>query len=328
MRHTTGAETSIVCAATVKTVKYQLQIKGLAALDGTIRARTLLHLLQGLMECAERGLRLAIEGVSVKTGRPPTWLEKAVDVTVAGLKKGSTVLDIEAPTLGAAIGAELQQQDFWIQPPSPDDTALTLFSRSVCDATAENLESDYYDGGVLKALLDLRPFFKEAKSLELIAKGRPQEHVKLTAREIEKAERLKIRTPDPRAFLVSGHLDAIQHSRKRFQLVLPNGQVIPGRIDEEFISAENLRQFWGKEVTIKGTVHFKPSGRIQLLDAQLIKAKEPGEEVYAEMPAVQTEAQFVASTFQAGDRKDWLKDVWGKWPGDETIEDLLADLKG
>jgi hypothetical protein len=22
----------------------------------------------------------------------------------------------------------------------------------------------------------------------------------------------------------------------------------------------------------------------------------------------------------------WLKDIWGKWPGDETIEELLAAL--
>lgn len=25
--------------------------------------------------------------------------------------------------------------------------------------------------------------------------------------------------------------------------------------------------------------------------------------------------------------QDWLKEVWGKWPGDESIEDLLAALK-
>jgi hypothetical protein len=25
---------------------------------------------------------------------------------------------------------------------------------------------------------------------------------------------------------------------------------------------------------------------------------------------------------------DWLKEIWGKWPGDESIEELLAALKG
>ena len=24
----------------------------------------------------------------------------------------------------------------------------------------------------------------------------------------------------------------------------------------------------------------------------------------------------------------WLKEVWGKWPGDDSIEELLAALKG
>ena len=24
----------------------------------------------------------------------------------------------------------------------------------------------------------------------------------------------------------------------------------------------------------------------------------------------------------------WLKEVWGRWPGDQTIEELLAALKG
>jgi hypothetical protein len=26
-------------------------------------------------------------------------------------------------------------------------------------------------------------------------------------------------------------------------------------------------------------------------------------------------------------RQGWLKEVWGKWPGDESIEELLAALK-
>jgi len=312
----------------MKSVNYQLRIKGLATPAGTIPVRALLQLLQQLTECAERGLRLAIEGASVKSGRPPAWLEKAVNLTFAGVEKGSTVLEIEAPTLGEAIGADLRQQDFWVTPPAADDTALSLFARSVHDTTAEKLESDYYDAGVLSGLLGLRPFLKsEASCVELVAAKRPQEHVTLTMAEMDKAERLKVRTPEPQAHIVSGRLDAIQHSRKRFQLVIPEGQVIPGRVDEEFMSAENLRPFWGRDVTVKGMVHFRPSGRIQLLEAQLIKAKQNGEEIFGEMPRVQTEAEFAVDAFKPGDKKDWLREIWGKWPGDESVEEILADLK-
>jgi hypothetical protein len=311
----------------MKSVKYKLRIKGLETPDGKISVRLLLEVLQNLTDCAERGLRLAVEGTSVKSGRPPTWLEQAVNLTFSGVKKGSTVLEFEAPLLGDAIGSQLNQKDFWIVQPTKDDTALSLFSKSVRDMTAENLESDYYDAGVLRGLLSLKPFLKKATSVELSAAGRPQDHVTLTMAEMEKAERLKVRTPEPQACIVSGHLDAIQHRKKCFQLILSEGQSILGRIDEEFISAENLREFWGKDVTIKGMVHFKPSGRMQLLDAQLIKHKEAGEEVFQEMPMVQSEAVFVTNAFQNHDRKNWLKEIWNQWPGDEPVEDLLHDLK-
>jgi hypothetical protein len=290
--------------------------------------RSLTELLRGLTECAEYGLRLAVEGTSIKSGRLPVWLEKAVDITMSGLTKGSTVLDLEAPTLGDVIGSELQQQDFFIKAPAPQDTALSLLAQSIHDTTAENLESDYYDAGVLKGILGLKPFLKNlATSVELIAPLRPQERIFLTMAEMEKVERLKIRTPEPQAFVVSGHLDAIHHSQKRFQLAMPDNQCIPGRIDEEFMGTESLRQFWGKEVTVKGTVYFRPSGRIQLMEAQWIKPKGAGEEIFSEMPRMQTEAEFIGESLHPGQRKDWLKEVWGKWPDDEPVEQILKDLK-
>ena len=312
----------------MKTVKYQLRVKGLATPDGTISVRALLGLLGGLTDCAERSLRLAVEGTSIKSGRQPSWLEKAVNFTMSGLKSGSTVLNLEAPTLAEVIGTELQQQDFWAKAPAPHDTAISLIAQSVRDTTAENLESDYYDAGVLKSLLNLKPFLKtQAQSLEVVSQERPQEHIVINNAEMEKVERLKIQTPEPQSFIVSGHLDAIQHSQKRFQLVLPESQIIPGRVDEEFMAAESLREFWGKDVTVKGIVHFRPSGRIQLLEAQFIKIKNTGEEIFEVMPRVQTEAEFIGESLHVKETKNWLKEVWGKWPGDEPVEDILKELK-
>jgi hypothetical protein len=40
---------------------------------------------------------------------------------------------------------------------------------------------------------------------------------------------------------------------------------------------------------------------------------------------------FSLEDFEAGKiapNPGWLKEVWGKWPGDESIEELLAVLKG
>ena len=312
----------------MQSVKYQLRLRGLSTPDGTVPVRVLTSVLQQLMTFAERELRLAIEGQSVKRGQPPTWIAKSTDMTVTGIETGSTVLDIEAPTLGDAIGEQLQQQDFWVSPPAASDTAFTLVVKSVNDATAEDLESEYYDGGVLGSLLGLKAFVeKENQSLELRAVGRPGENFTVRRQEIEKAERLRVRTPEPQAFIVSGLLNAIEHSRKKFQLVVDDGQVIPGRVNEDFMSAEEMRRLWGKKASVKGMVHFKPSGKVRLLDAHMLKTMEEGEKVFAMVPQVQSEAEFIRTIAPPEGQRDWLKDIWNRWPGDETIEELLADLE-
>jgi hypothetical protein len=41
------------------------------------------------------------------------------------------------------------------------------------------------------------------------------------------------------------------------------------------------------------------------------------------------EPAFSLEDFESGKiapNPDWLKEIWGKWPGDETIDELLAAL--
>ncbi|HVN79704.1 MAG TPA: hypothetical protein VMW38_11955, partial [Terriglobia bacterium] len=149
-------------------MRYQLKIKGLPSREGTISVRSLMTVLSKLVDCAERGLRLAVEGESLKRGRLPEWLDRAVDFTVTGMATGSTVLNLEAPILGQTIPEQLIQPDLWFLTPSQEDTAVSLVTRSVRDTTNENLESEYYDTGVLSSLQSFRTFIKtEAEQIEL-----------------------------------------------------------------------------------------------------------------------------------------------------------------
>jgi hypothetical protein len=90
---------------------------------------------------------------------------------------------------------------------------------------------------------------------------------------------------------------------------------------------EDMREYWGKKATIKGIVHFRPSGKPRLIEAQVIKTMEEGEEVFDVLPQVQTEAMFLKEARETAVQTGWLKEIWGKWPGDEPIETLLAALK-
>jgi hypothetical protein len=312
----------------IKTLKYRLTLKGLASASGTIPLKALREVCDLLVEAAERGLRLAVEGTSVKRGRLPAWLSKSLDLKLTGVKKGSTVLAIEAPLLDETAKEQIRQQDFWYVVPRPNDTALTLLTRSVHDTTAEVLDSDAYDAGILESLLQFKSFLKSsAERVELRCMSRPKEHFKVGEQELTKIERLKAKTPAPRAFVVSGLFDVIEHNKKRFHLVLSNGESLLGTIDTEHLDIERMRQYWGKKVTIKGTVHFRPSGKPRLIEAQVIKPREPGEEVFETLPQEPSQIEFVKLVREtAAAKNDWLKEVWGKWPGDEPIEDLLVAL--
>jgi hypothetical protein len=312
----------------MKTLKYKLKLEGLHSPSGTISTRELSTFLEQFTSCAERGLRLAIEGQSSKTGPAPKWLAKATDFIFTGLQKGSTVLNIEAPYLKDAIADQTVQQDIWGIKPEPEDTAISYISRSVRATSAEDLESDYYDSGVLLSFLGMKPFLAEhAKSIQIHCDDKKDEDFSIDMPVIEKVEKLKMKIPEPQAFMLAGRLEEVAYSRKRFSLDMADGQVIQGQIDEEFVDVEDLRRFWGKKVTMKGTVSYKPSGKIRLFEAQMIKLIEEGEEVFETAPAVQTEFEFARQLTAESTRRNWLDDIRGKWPGDETIDDLVRELE-
>ena len=313
----------------IKSLRYQLRLKGLASASGTVPLKVLRDVCGLLVEVAERGLRLAVEGYSVKPGKLPSWLTKSLDLTVTGMKKGSTILNIEAPALGETAKEQIQQPDFWYTVPKPEDTAFTLLSKSIHDTTSEMLDSDAFDAGVLESLLRFKPFLRSsAEKVELRCVTRRREHFELGEHELDKIQRLKAKTPEPRAVVISGQFDVIEHNKKRFHLVLSNGELLLGTIDAAYLDVEQMRQFWGKRVTVRGIVHFRPSRRPRLIEAQVIRPMEEGEEVFEALPQEQTEVDLVKAAREKFEpQRGWLKEVWGKWPGDEPIEDLLSSLE-
>src|SRR5689334_25158301 len=110
-------------------MNYKFKLEGLKTPNGTISIRALQLFVNTLTETCERGLRLAVQGESVKRGPIPGWLARSIDFTVNGLKKGSTTILLEAPPLGETAPDQIKQQDFWFTKPTAEDTAITLVSR-------------------------------------------------------------------------------------------------------------------------------------------------------------------------------------------------------
>jgi hypothetical protein len=126
--------------------------------------------------------------------------------------------------------------------------------------------------------------------------------------------------------VISGKLEEIGHKTGQFKLDLTDGNNLRGRVHPEFLNSEDLRGFWGRKVSIKGMVHFKTSGVARFIDAEMLKVMETGDEVFEHLPvAIQIEAPF-ESIVNASKERVNLADIWGQWPGDESIDELLSKL--
>ena len=133
--------------------------------------------------------------------------------------------------------------------------------------------------------------------------------------------------PKPRSFIVSGRLDEIKHGNGRFRLVVGQGSALLGRVDPTSLDVEALRPLWGKHATVEGIVHFKVNGQPRLIEARRICVIK--EEISSSKKCRRSTLRIRTACFLFHGRKRSAFDpieLAGAWPGDEPIEQLLAQL--
>jgi hypothetical protein len=222
---------------------------------------------------------------------------------------------------------QIQQQDLWYTVPEPSDTALTILSKSVHDTTSEQLESERYDTGLLDTLLAFKQILDGKIQIKLSTAKRRHETFILNGEALEKIHELRKATPEPQAVLVSGCFDIIQHSTRRFQLTMKNGQTVRGKIDEGSIALEEMRRLWGKQVTIKGMLHFMASEKPRFLEAQVINPYQNGDELFETMRLPLSTTETLMQTRKEVSQRNIVSEIWDMWPGEESIEQILSALK-
>ena len=312
----------------MKGVEYKVRLNGLSTPEGTIPLKTLVSVSEILLEGSQRTLRLIVEGVSVKRGQISKSLKKPLDFMITGISKGSTILQIKAPTFGESAPELVQQLSFWDPAMKPEDTAISLLSKSVQDATGGNVESEYYDRGVLESLMSFNPLLKEqVKDLEMECSSRPSEQFRISDRELGTISRIEAEIPEPKAIVVAGIFNTIEHTPRRFELVLQSGHKVRGIAESVHVDTEQMRTLWGKKVTVKGIGHFKPTGAVRSIEAEVIKPFDTGEELFETVPKRGLPANLIQDIAKRQRVKSPLKEVWGKWPGDESIEEILDVLR-
>lgn len=312
----------------MKTQRYQLRISGLKEDEGQIKMATLRRVMDALLVTAERTTRLLATGAgSGGRGARPQWLNAAIDFTITGLKPGSTIFDIEAPRLGETAYEQFAKKDLWNKQPDLDETALDLVAQSINETQTDNPIGDYFDSSVLEAILK----FRQAAGVtgvryEMIPQGTAHGQFKLDDVSCTYVKKRLNAIPDPRSFIVSGRLDEIKHDNSRFRLLVSEKSALFGRLDAS-LSVEALRPLWGKQTTVEGMVHFKANGQPRLIEARRISGRLEKDVVFEEMPSIEVQKShnlFPVQRKQVGGFDPI--ELADAWPGDEPIEDLLAQL--
>ena len=300
---------------------------------------SLIRALKALVKTAESATRLAATGRSGGRGAKPRWLKAALDFTVTGLEPGSTTVAIEAPRLGEVPNLDLAQRDLWLRQPGAEDTSLDLGARATAEVQSAAAPGDYFDRNVLQAILELGTAVKTPGArYELIPGNRAGAGFVLEASACPKIKERLQSIPSPRAFVVSGRLDEIGHGLGRFRLLLAEGS-LHGRLDRSQLDVELLRPLWGKQATVQGVVRFKSNGRPRFIDARRISARAEGDTIFETMPEAGPGAGSLADATTETERSEPVSQaldkamrhvdpmiLWGAWPGDEPIEELLAQL--
>ena len=130
----------------------------------------------------------------------------------------------------------------------------------------------------------------------------------------------------PQAVRVAGTLNEVIHSERSFTLILEPGVQLRG--SAEHIDSERLDTLIGKTVIVSGMARFTPSGTVLRIDAEDVDAASPREaSLWAQAPRPLFRPLDVRALEAPQASHTGINALFCKWPGDESDEQLQADLE-
>ena len=305
------------------THKHTITLHGGGASKERISAHLFRDLLDLLVDGAEKSLRYRIEGRStVGGGRYPRSLRPAADfVLVRGAGHEANSAVIEARPLIETMPERFHQGDMF-DDLDPSKSPVDLFEDALEDALAGNEDSDLFDGGLVRAFQGFSALLDQGVERVEMVNGRT---LRVDGHSMLNIQRLAGRTYAPQRVRVAGRLETIRYSDCRFVLTLADGASMGGTAID--LGNEVLRESFGRTVMVTGRAVFRPSGRPLRIDAEKIEAASDRDALIWSSPPKPLLPSFAPKAIREEQRsKGGLSAVFGKWPGDESDEEVQAAL--
>jgi len=305
--------------------KHILQLKGNEIANGKISFSFLQEIIGQLTRLAESALLSYIEGnsrIKRKKGKTPNWLLKSIDFHLTDIKEGPTILDIEAPLLSENIDSVQISgfQEFKLE----EISALDLSFFAYMQAFENQKESNLLDKNLLKEIINLNKILdSEDAKIIFISNGKKIEVTKNTLAEIKILEE---KTPPSSKAKITGKLDTLQHSKSQLEIKTA-GKKIRAKLSEK-IQFNDITKLLGADVSLSGIANFNPAGEIASFEISAIRKADVGDDYFRTIPpAVFKDFDLKRIIKKNKYKGSNLDNLLGKWPSDETIDELLEMTK-
>lgn len=277
-----------------------------------------------------RSARMAFVGRSRSFGRLPDWLKATSDARFfACTGERETILELELPTLAAAAPAIYGRPDPWPNCPDPDRTGFDLLVEVLDDVASGKRDSDRFDDALLKSIVGLQSILKGPfDELRLTSPAGTRcgaRSVSVTERTFAAAQEMYSETPAPRPAQIVGTLDMVRASTSSFELILDDGQAVQGVLTEGDFEA--AASHLGRRVMAFGHAVFRPTGKLLRLDARAISPQPTGGDFFSALPQPIPLNLTLAELSRRALKKPGVAGLFGKWPGNETDEEIAAALE-
>jgi hypothetical protein len=311
-------------------VEHKIRIRGTRVAKGRPDPEPVGSILRRMKSLAVDSVGMRFRGSSRSRGRRPAWMRHASDVRFVEISAGpndSTLLHFTAPRFGEVADEVYRQGQLFGTLPSQCDTAFDVMGDMVTDVARGLRDSERFDVGVLQRLEGFKdPVFCHGVDEVSVLGGRlPDDHPpKIDNALVESAALLYQETPAPVRARVAGRLDMIRASDKVFALILDDGQRVRGIWLGASVGP--LGHHLNQDVVVNGVVTYRPSGSVLRIDAEAIDTATRADRVFSKLPPpaklmLRRPNLYHPQTAAAG-----MKAVFGRWPGDESDEEVLRTL--
>ncbi len=293
-----------------------------------IPCRAIGEVLRVLPDVIRASIRMAFESRSDATGKRPHWLSAASDIRfLEHSGDDETVLHFSAPRLGDAAEVLYRQQEFWPSKPEPTDTGFDLLGDVVADIASNNTNSVRFDRPLLQRVERFKHGLNGTFQIMSFTCHRFPTNAPavINTELVQTAAKMFRNTPEPQQTRIVGTLDMIRSSTNAFAIKLQNEEEVRAVLIEGKVS--RLTALMEQAVLILGKAVYRPSGKLLRIDADEVLPASQQDSFFSAIPKSKRVKFDLRAAVRDQQHKKGIAAIYGKWPGDESDEQIEAALR-